>query len=208
VICSEATASQKRHQAIRFPEGAILSDAAPLWRRNSWSRRKGIELSYAPWEVTYDAARRCGKTIAMAASGTFRTSCDVRLESGIRPQSGRPPTRRNLWVHALKQLRPRPHSFALHPFCTRIFCPTGKSVKTCPAPLRKIFRFRRRANQRYQLAPSFPGKRGGRASSRTWEGMRWTRWRRRACVRRAVFRERVTARRTNGAKAYGKTVWS
>jgi hypothetical protein len=135
----------------------------------------------------------------MAASGIFRTSCDVRLESGIRPQSGRPPTRRNLWVHALKQLRPRPHSFALHPSCTRIFCPTGKSVKTCPAPLRKIFRFRRRPNQRYQLAPSFPGKRGGRASSRTWERMRWTLWRRRVCVRRAVFRERTTARRTNDA---------
>ena len=41
-------------------------------------------------------------------------------------------------------------------------CPTGKSTKTCPAPSRKIFRFRRRANQRYQLAPSFPGKRAYR----------------------------------------------
>jgi hypothetical protein len=123
-------------------------------------------------------------------------------------QSGRPPTRLNLWVHALKQLRPRPHWFALHPFCTRIFCPTGKSVKTCPAPLKKIFRFPRRANQRYQLAPSFPGKRGGRASSRTREGMRWTLWRRRVCVRRAVFRERTTARRRTALSAYGKTVWS
>ena len=47
-------------------------------------------------------------------------------------------------------------------------CPSGKSVKFCPAHLRKIFRLTRRANQRYQLAPSFPGKRGGRASSRTW----------------------------------------
>jgi hypothetical protein len=108
----------------------------------------------------------------------------MRCPTGVRNshQSGRPPTRLNLWVHALKQLRPRPHSFAPHPSCTRIFCPTGKSVKTCPAPLRKIFRFPRRANQRYQLAPSFPGKRGGRASSRTWEGMRWTRQRRRATV--------------------------
>jgi hypothetical protein len=42
--------------------------------------------------------------------------------------------------------------------------PTGKSVvatKTCPALPKKIYRFRRRANQFYQLAPSFPGKRGG-----------------------------------------------
>jgi hypothetical protein len=130
----------------------------------------------------------------------------MRCPTGVRNshQSGRPPTRLNLWVHALKQLRPRPHSFALHPFCTRIFCPTGKSVKTCPAPLRKIFRFRRRANQRYQLAPSFPGKRGGRASSRTWEGMRWTLWRRRVCVRRAVFRERTTARRRTAPKRTAK----
>jgi hypothetical protein len=28
------------------------------------------------------------------------------------------------------------------------------------------------------------------------------------CVRRAGFRERTAARRTNGAKAYGKIVWS
>jgi hypothetical protein len=68
-------------------------------------------------------------------------------------------------------------------------CPSGKSPKTCPAPLRKIFRFPRRANQRYQLAPSFPGKRGVSRSSRTREGMWWTRQRRRASVRRAVFRE-------------------
>jgi hypothetical protein len=37
--------------------------------------------------------------------------------------------------------------------------PTGKSVvatRTCPALSAKIFRFRRRANQFYQLAPSHP----------------------------------------------------
>ena len=116
-------------------------------------------------------------------------------------QSGRPPTRLNLWVHALKQ-RPRPHWFALHPFCTHIFCPTGKSVKTCPAPLKKIFRFRRRANQRYQLAPSFPGKRGGRASSRTWgRDAVDAAASARVCSQGEFSRERTTARRTNGAKA-------
>src|ERR1700682_666025 len=62
--------------------------------------------------------------------------------------------------------RGRTHSF--RPSRMRVLHPTGKSVKTCPAPSRKIFRLSRRANQRYQLAPSFPGKRGGRASSRTW----------------------------------------
>jgi hypothetical protein len=39
--------------------------------------------------------------------------------------------------------------------------PDGQITKTCPALNRKIFRFLRRANQFYQLAPSFPGKRGG-----------------------------------------------
>src|SRR5260370_11262208 len=37
--------------------------------------------------------------------------------------------------------------------------PTGKSPKTCPAPLRKIFRFFRNANQAIDLAV-LPGKRG------------------------------------------------
>jgi len=35
-----------------------------------------------------------------------------------------------------------------------ISCLTGKSPKICPAVFRKIFRFRRGANQGYQLAPS------------------------------------------------------
>ena len=34
--------------------------------------------------------------------------------------------------------------------------PTGKSAKTCPAPLAKIFRLTRRANHHYKLAPSHP----------------------------------------------------
>jgi hypothetical protein len=36
--------------------------------------------------------------------------------------------------------------------------PTGKSEKSCPALARKIFRLTRRANQRYQLAPSHPNE--------------------------------------------------
>ena len=57
--------------------------------------------------------------------------------------------------------------------------PIGQISKSCPALSVKIFRFRRRANQFYQLAPSHPGKRGGSRSSRTRDGMRWTRQRRR-----------------------------
>jgi hypothetical protein len=43
-------------------------------------------------------------------------------------------------------------------------CPAGKSPKTCPAPLTKIFRLTRRANHLYKLAPSHPRK--GRIASR------------------------------------------
>ena len=45
-----------------------------------------------------------------------------------------------------------------------IFCPSGKSVQSdklpCPAPFAKIFRFPRRANHLYKLAPSRPDTRG------------------------------------------------
>jgi hypothetical protein len=37
----------------------------------------------------------------MSESGTYRTSRDVRLESGMPDESGRPPTTLNLLVHAL-----------------------------------------------------------------------------------------------------------
>ena len=58
--------------------------------------------------------------------------------------------------------------------------------------------------------PSYPGKRGGRTSSRTRGRMRWTRdaSARKVIAGRSQIRERFTARRTNGAEAYGKTVWS
>ena len=97
-----------------------------------------------------------------------------------------------------------------------------------PAPSERIFRFRRRANQFYQLAPSFPGKRGVSRSSRTRDGMRWTRQRRaRKVCRRADLSVSGNGARTTGARlltslrtahgpsrsgwrwlAYGKTVWS
>jgi hypothetical protein len=47
--------------------------------------------------------------------------------------------------------------------------PTGKSPKVCPSLRAKIFRLTRRANQRYQLAPSHP-VRGALRTSRT---LRW-----------------------------------
>jgi hypothetical protein len=81
-------------------------------------------------------------------------------------------------------LRPKTVGTALMRLCSPSeMHPTGKSApvhKTCLAPSAKIFRFRRRANQIYQLAPSFPGKRDASRSSRTRDEMRWTRQRWRA----------------------------
>src|SRR6202034_4122318 len=62
---------------------------------------------------------------------------------------------------------------------TSVICPTGKSASVlfvvCPDPARKIFRFARRANHLYQLAPSRLDNRGVSRSSRTRGGMRGTR---------------------------------
>src|SRR6266702_2325906 len=62
---------------------------------------------------------------------------------------------------------------------TRVLHPTGKSVKTCRALLRKIFRLKRRANQRYKLAHPFPARGAYRDRHETRERTRWTqrRWR-------------------------------
>jgi hypothetical protein len=69
--------------------------------------------------------------------------------------------------------------------------PTGKSfvaTKTCLVPVDKIFRLTRRANQRYQLAPSFPGKRGGsRVVTNAGEDAVDAAASARKIVRRAVF---------------------
>jgi hypothetical protein len=86
------------------------------------------------------------------------------------------------------------------PLPTYRFCPSGKSLKICPALPRKIFRFPRRANHLYKLAPSRSEKRGVGHRHERWDGMRWTRQRRaRDCGRRAVLRERSCSARTNGA---------
>jgi hypothetical protein len=52
------------------------------------------------------------------------------------------------------------------------------------------------------------GNRGVSRSSRTRGGMWWTRQCRRAGCSQGDFRERATARKMDGAEAYGKTVWS
>jgi hypothetical protein len=56
----------------------------------------------------------------------------------------------------------------------------------------------------------FPARGADRASSRTREGMRWTRQRRRAwgIAGRVYPVSEAPARKTNGVEAYGKTVWS
>jgi hypothetical protein len=69
--------------------------------------------------------------------------------------------------------------------------PTGKSAKTCPVVLRKIFRLTRRANQRYQLARLT--RQEGRLAIVT--NVRWD----------AVDADVLL---TNSTEAYGEVVWS
>src|SRR6187200_2639511 len=80
----------------------------------------------------------------------------------------------------------------------------------CDKSTRRVkFRFRRRANHRYDSRHPVPWERGVGHRHRTlgWDVVDAAAsgvW----CVRRAAFRERSSARRTNGAAAYGKIVWT
>src|SRR5207249_9632476 len=75
------------------------------------------------------------------------------------------------------RLAPKPAPAASYKSC-KYFDPTGKSVgvvKSCLAPLEKIFCFRFDPNQ-FTDSPCPVSTRGAdRASSRTRGGMRWTR---------------------------------
>ena len=52
---------------------------------------------------------------------------------------------------------------------------TTADLPACPPLPRKIFRLSRRANQRYQLAPSHPMRGAARDRHELWGEMRWTR---------------------------------
>ena len=85
-------------------------------------------------------------------------------------------------------------------------CSQGDLLR--PVWVAKIFRFRRRANQFYQLAPS-RSERGALAivtDVGTGCGGRGSVGR--ACFRGAVSVSDYATRRTNDANVYGKTVWS
>jgi hypothetical protein len=71
----------------------------------------------------------------------------------------------------------------------------------CPALAQKIFRFFCRANQFYQLAPSFPGKRGGSrvVTNAGWDAVDAAASARKVIAGRARLVSDRPARRTNGA---------
>ena len=137
--------------------------------------------------------------------GAWRTSTKPHQSSSIYRVRGWPSTRSAGYVksvgdttaqHPVPDLGPRTTLRAGGKLLSTVnaICPVQPSFQ-------KIIRFRRRANQFYQLAPSFPCKRGVSRSSRTREGMRWTRQRRRASAftGRVSRRQPCQARRTNGA---------
>jgi hypothetical protein len=84
-----------------------------------------------------------------------------------------------------------------------------KAIRVVQSPLAKIFRFRRRANQFYQLAPSFPGKRGGSrvVTNAGGDAVDAAASARGSVHRAASVSEQQRAGRT-ALVAYGKTVWS
>ena len=90
---------------------------------------------------------------------------------------------------------------AREPILTRRGC--GKITR------RAKLRLRRRANQRYKLAPSFPLQEGrSRVVTNVGEdAVDVAASARKVIAGRGQTRERFMACRTNDAKAYGKTVW-
>ena len=97
--------------------------------------------------------------------------------------------------HRPRGLMVGPLRFA-HPTDCELICPagkrnlgaqlrqintTGKSVKTCPVPLAKIFRLTSKANHPHNSA-CLTADEGRRPSSRTRGEMRWTRELRLTCV--------------------------
>ena len=80
----------------------------------------------------------------------------------------------------------------------------------CPAPIRKISRFSFEPNHRPLARRPAPDRGAYRDRHGRWDGMRWTRQRRRASwiAGRALARERSMARGRTAHVADGKAVWS
>jgi hypothetical protein len=85
-----------------------------------------------------------------------------------------------------------PGSRSARPGMTRVLCPTGKSVKPCPAQVAKIYRFTSHPNQFYRSAVSRSHRGAYHDRHERWRGMRWT----------------LRGRTTNDTDADGKAVWS
>jgi hypothetical protein len=117
----------------------------------------------------------------MSAYVTFRKCRNVQLDSAMRTKAD---VRFQFMVHAL-----------IVTFASQIETSLGRQTipsykparvaSACPSPCGRLarranFRFTQTPNQRFIAGPSRSDERGGRASSRTRDGMWWTRERRRA----------------------------
>ena len=91
-----------------------------------------------------------------------------------------PSTTCSRWWARRKRAFAHPTKLRLGSLAKTIYHSDFNLIWVVQSLLAKIFRFLRRANQFYQLAPSLSRKRGVSRSSRTRDGMRWTRERRRA----------------------------
>ena len=169
--------------------------------------------------ITSRSSRRAGVVrhrdrLKTSVAGLLKTACRTKSGKQLRrvgkatacPQS----TTCSRWWARRKCAFAHPTKLRLGSLAKTIYHSDFNLIWVVQSLLAKIFRFRRRANQFYQLAPSFPGKRGASRSSRTRDGMRWTRQRRRARWSQGEV-ELVSGSRRAGRTAlvaYGKTVWS
>jgi hypothetical protein len=87
----------------------------------------------------------------------------------------------------------------LNPSYASADLPDGQITDSCPAPLRKIFRFSANPNQLYKSRHPVPREGRFAVVTDVGCGMRWTRQRQARWSNSA---------RTNGAEAYGEVVWS
>ena len=159
-------------EPVQAQAPAAAGESLPNQRANQWRRRRGerceafsCPLSMRPRDAaraTENARKHCGLYVRGVTKAARSFICPMGWAhreidhtrpaaiDGYRRQTGRTenaaPTRRRVFWRD-KSTRRANQSFA---------------TKTCPALVQKIFRFRRRANQFYQLAPSIPGKRGVR----------------------------------------------
>src|SRR6476620_12373513 len=151
-----------------------------MWRMKIVSPWKGSNISVKPGPDRHDPTANQSsrqKTVQRIHSLSNSRKRLRRVGKATAcPQS----TTCSRWWARRKRAFAHPTKLRLGSLAKTIYHSDFNLILVVQLPSRKIFRFLCRANQFYQFAPSFPGKRGASRSSRTRDGRRWTRQRWRA----------------------------